>query len=454
MTDKVATPVQILAANEDDDSTNYDEFTLKKEALAGILNKVPEGMLVSVVSVVGAFRTGKSFLLTLFLRYLRLRTAGMSYKDMVRGDKWLYADGEVIAEGNRNQCSGIEEFGSDFESKDLKESRGKDEGFAWRGGQDRMTTGIWMWSEPFLHYSEEAGQEVAILLMDTQGMFDNETTMNLTAQIFGISTLVSSFQIYNVQNSIGEDKMMHLALFSEYGRIALQPPDRGSDCNLSPSKEQGGAESESESGGDEDIVRENSKEHSGSLSMTETEEEDGEPFNFKAEVKTSQLKPFQNLLFLVRDWPNFDESLEETLQDGGSGGSGEEGLESAFLAEMQAYFKGVIGVRGQTDLQSTREQISRCFESVSAFLLPHPGTAVTKKNFNGSLSSLEPVFRRLVGLLARIVFDDALEPKRVHTRRITATELMAYFEVYTALFKDGKEGFPTGTNYVGCHGTG
>ena len=33
MTDKVATPVQILAANEDDDSTNYDEFTLKKEAL-------------------------------------------------------------------------------------------------------------------------------------------------------------------------------------------------------------------------------------------------------------------------------------------------------------------------------------------------------------------------------------------------------------------------------------
>ena len=330
-------------------------------------------MLVSVVSVVGAFRTGKSFLLTLFLRYLRLRTAGMSYKDMVRNDKWLYADGEVIAEGNRNQCSGIEEFGSDFESKDLKESRGKDEGFAWRGGQDRMTTGIWMWSEPFLHYSEEAGQEVAILLMDTQGMFDNETTMNLTAQIFGISTLVSSFQIYNVQNSIGEDKMMHLALFSEYGRIALQPPDRGSDCNLSPSKEQGGAESESESGGDEDIVRENSKEHSGSLSMTETEEEDGEPFNFKAEVKTSQLKPFQNLLFLVRDWPNFDESLEETLQDGGSGGSGEEGLESAFLAEMQAYFKGVIGVRGQTDLQSTREQISRCFESVSAFFAPPSG---------------------------------------------------------------------------------
>ena len=54
-------------------------------------------------------------------------------------------------------------------------------------------------------------------------MFDNETTMNLTAQIFSIS-VGGSFQIYNVQNSIGEDKMMHLALFSEYGRIALEPP--------------------------------------------------------------------------------------------------------------------------------------------------------------------------------------------------------------------------------------
>jgi len=58
------------------------------------------------------------------------------------------------------------------------------------------TTGIWMWSEPFIRTTTASGGEkLAVLLMDTQGMFDNETTMTLTAQIFGLSTLVSSFQV-------------------------------------------------------------------------------------------------------------------------------------------------------------------------------------------------------------------------------------------------------------------
>ena len=52
-----------------------------------------------------------------------------------------------------------------------------------------------MWSEPFMKSVSGSSEKIAVLLMDTQGMFDNETTMTLTAQIFGLSTLVSSFQV-------------------------------------------------------------------------------------------------------------------------------------------------------------------------------------------------------------------------------------------------------------------
>lgn len=48
-----------------------EHFVLKEDVLHSILSKVPPNMSVSVVGVVGAFRTGKSFLLDFFLRYLK-----------------------------------------------------------------------------------------------------------------------------------------------------------------------------------------------------------------------------------------------------------------------------------------------------------------------------------------------------------------------------------------------
>ncbi|EGB11773.1 hypothetical protein AURANDRAFT_7299, partial [Aureococcus anophagefferens] len=111
---------------------------------------------VAVVSVVGAFRTGKSFLLTLILRYLRHAAR--------------------VGDGDGGPAS-----------------------FEWRGGRVRMTTGITVWSEPFLVTGAD-GEQLAVVVLDTQGLFDNETPMGLTSCIFGLSTLMSSYQIYNVSN--------------------------------------------------------------------------------------------------------------------------------------------------------------------------------------------------------------------------------------------------------------
>ena len=124
-----------------------------------------------------AFRTGKSFLLSWFLRYLESQCVH-------RGD-----GSATSSEGDAKRKAWYERV------QTLNQHEGS---FDWRGGKERNTTGMWMWSEPYFLPRSSKGDELAVLLVDTQGMFDHETTVGLTAAIFGLSTLLSSYQIYNV----------------------------------------------------------------------------------------------------------------------------------------------------------------------------------------------------------------------------------------------------------------
>ncbi len=103
-----------------------------------------------------------------------------------------YTIGDLLIEGNAN----------DYKRSDSGSEVSEDPTcFKWKGGSNRQTTGIWMWSEPIVRQITvnnngiKEKEDVAILLMDTQGMFDNQTTMTLTAQIFGLSTIISSYQV-------------------------------------------------------------------------------------------------------------------------------------------------------------------------------------------------------------------------------------------------------------------
>lgn len=93
-------------------------------------------------------------------------------------------------------------------------------GFSWRGGSERDTTGILMWSDIFLH-DYPNGDKIAIILLDTQGAFDSQSTVRDCATVFALSTMLSSVQIYNLSQNIQEDDLQHLQLFTEYGRLAL-----------------------------------------------------------------------------------------------------------------------------------------------------------------------------------------------------------------------------------------
>ncbi|ETN71663.1 hypothetical protein NECAME_19242, partial [Necator americanus] len=45
--------------------------------------------------------------------------------------------------------------------------------------------------------------------------------INNASRFFALSTIISCVQIYNVVDNIQEDALQHLSLFVEYGRLAL-----------------------------------------------------------------------------------------------------------------------------------------------------------------------------------------------------------------------------------------
>ncbi|GMT01984.1 hypothetical protein PENTCL1PPCAC_24158 [Pristionchus entomophagus] len=172
-------------------------FVLKEDALIRILEqKNVMDRKVAIIAVAGAFRKGKSFFLSNVVRYLECR-ATMSYTMLSDGRYWMAPDAPVT-------------------------------GFSYRRSTHAVTEGILMWPEPFV-VKKMNGEEVAILLMDTEGAFDHNSSFNQCATVFSLSAHLSSLLVYNVMQDIQEDTLSHLQFFAQYGSYAL-----GKDINNSP----------------------------------------------------------------------------------------------------------------------------------------------------------------------------------------------------------------------------
>uniref|UniRef100_A0A8K9V8W5 Atlastin GTPase 1 n=1 Tax=Oncorhynchus mykiss TaxID=8022 RepID=A0A8K9V8W5_ONCMY len=156
-----ARPIQVLVV-KDDHTFELDEAALSRILLAEEVHNRE----VVAISVAGAFRKGKSFLMDFMLRYMY-------------SQEWLGEAEEPLT------------------------------GFSWRGGSERETTGIQIWSEVFL-VDKPDGRKVAVLLMDTQGTFDSQSTLRDSATVFALSTMISSMQVYNISQNVQEDDLQHL----------------------------------------------------------------------------------------------------------------------------------------------------------------------------------------------------------------------------------------------------
>ncbi|XP_077970264.1 atlastin-2-like [Styela clava] len=134
---------------------------------------------IMILSVTGAMREGKSFILNMFIRFL----------ESGRSDNWM----------NSNETNLT--------------------GFSWRGGTKSNTMGILMWSKPYFSTLLD-GTKVAIFLIDTQGAFDNENDLTQSSKIITMSLAISSHMIYNVNKCLRSDKLELFEMFVEHARMA------------------------------------------------------------------------------------------------------------------------------------------------------------------------------------------------------------------------------------------
>uniref|UniRef100_A0A158P650 GB1/RHD3-type G domain-containing protein n=1 Tax=Angiostrongylus cantonensis TaxID=6313 RepID=A0A158P650_ANGCA len=310
-------PVQVLAPS------SSSGFRLNESALSSVLAHSAIGnKKVVIVSVVGAFRKGKSFLLNFFLEYLYSLQKSQQNDEAL---EWLTDDCQV-------------------------------HGFHWRAGAKRDTVGVWMWGEPIM--IEAASGEMYAVLMDTQGTFDNTSTYQQCLTIFALSTILSCIQIYNVVDNIQEDSLQHLSLFVEYGKLAMSEAR-----------------------------------HYG--------------------------KPFQTLVFCVRDFKNPEEY-----------GYGCEGGKK-FLEQVLT-----PSPSQPEEARCIREQLSNYFDQISCYLLPHPGYRVAERqSFRGHVKDLRPVFREeLKKMVSSLMNPHALQPKLINGKPVTCRKLIQYFKEYVNSF--------------------
>ncbi|XP_054583849.1 atlastin-2 isoform X3 [Eptesicus fuscus] len=305
-------PVQIVLAHEDDHNFELDEEALEQI----LLQEHIRDLNIVVVSVAGAFRKGKSFLLDFMLRY-------MYNKDP---QSWMGGNNEPLT------------------------------GFTWRGGCERETTGIQVWNEVFV-IDRPDGTKVAVLLMDTQGAFDSQSTIKDCATVFALSTMTSSVQVYNLSQNIQEDDLQHLQLFTEYGRLAM-----------------------------EEIYQ----------------------------------KPFQTLMFLIRDW-SYPYEHSYGLE------GGKQFLEKRLQVKQNQH----------EELQNVRKHIHNCFSNLGCFLLPHPGLKVaTNPSFDGRLKDIDEDFKReLRNLVPLLLAPENLVEKEISGSKVTCRDLVEYFKAYIKIYQ-------------------
>ncbi|XP_033109010.1 atlastin-1-like, partial [Anneissia japonica] len=180
------------------------------------------------------------------------------------------------------------------------------------------------------------GALIGIILLDTQGTQDPKTPQKQNAAVFALSTLMSSVQVYNVKDYVNEADLQFLELFIRYGLA----------------------------------------------------------------IKGDEKKPFETLLFLIRDWRGHREY--PFGEDGGK----------KYLSEKCMAID--VGSQSEENIE-VRKNIGEVFTSLKCYLMPAPGEKVIEGD-----PELKGVLEVSRGGKAKVSFHTSLtSPHSLQTRYAT-----------------------------------
>ncbi|XP_072345439.1 atlastin-2-like [Scyliorhinus torazame] len=134
----------------------------------------------------------------------------------------------------------------------------------------------------------------------------------------------------------------------------------------------------------------------------------------------TSLKPFQTLLFLVRDW-SFPYEYPYGL-DGGK-----DFLERRLQVKAHQH----------EELQLVRRHIHSCFNNIYCFLMPHPGLKVASNpTFDGKLKDIDDEFKTHLETLVHLLLSpENMVEKEIGGSRISCRNLLQYFKAYIKIFQ-------------------
>ena len=113
--------------------------------------------------------------------------------------KWMVEEGEFV-DGYMNGDSSVSSHG-----------------FSVSPGTTPNTKGILLWDEPFVVHGKD-GREMCLLIMDTQGLWDYDTPNEFNVCIFGLSSILSSFLIFNSQGFLNTEQLKTFSNLSEFSK--------------------------------------------------------------------------------------------------------------------------------------------------------------------------------------------------------------------------------------------